>query len=125
MDRNEVINAIIGRAGSPDIDSIANTLASVREKFSSLQEQAVSLLSAALTEEYDPFIERKLKQVDELGVATPDTIANSLVSSGQNWSRDSTAVTQGLQVAPHQTLMGLHLSATVAENGLRVRPRTS
>jgi predicted nucleotide-binding protein len=125
MDRDEVINAIILRAGSPDIDSIDSTLASVREKFSSLKEQAVSLLSAAQIEKNDPFIERKLNQIDKLAVATPGTIANSLVSSGQNWSRDSTAVTQGLRVAAHQSLIGLHLSATVAENGLETIEKAS
>jgi hypothetical protein len=83
-----------------DIDSIASTLASIREKFSSLKEQAVSLLSTALIEENDPFIERKLKQIDELAVATPDTIALSLVPSGQISTRDSTAMTQGAYFRP-------------------------
>ena len=88
MEHDQVINAIILRAGSPDIDLINSTLASVRKKFSSLKEQAVSLLSAAQIENNDPFIERKLKQIDKLAVATPGTIANSLGSSGQNWSKD-------------------------------------
>ena len=125
MEHDQVINAIILRAGSPDINSINSTLASVRKKFSSLKEQAVSLLSAAQIENNDPFIERKLKQIDKLAVATPGTIANSLGSSGQNWSRDSTAVTQGPRVAPHQYLIGLHLSATVAENGLETIEKAS
>jgi predicted nucleotide-binding protein len=125
MDREEVINAIISRASSPDIDSIDSTLALVREKFSSLKEHAMSLLSAAQMEKNDPFIERKLNQIDKLAVATPDTIATSLVSSGQNWSRDSTAVTQGLRVAPHQSLIGLHLSATAAENGVETIEKAS
>jgi hypothetical protein len=125
MDRDEVIKTIILRTGSPDIDSIASTLASIREKFSSLKEQAVSLLSTALIEENDPFIERKLKQIDELAVATPDTIALSLVPSGQIFTSDSTAMTQGLRVAPHQSLIGLHLSATMVEDGLNAIEKTS
>jgi hypothetical protein len=40
MDREEVINAIISRASSPDIDSIDSTLAFVREKFSSSKARA-------------------------------------------------------------------------------------
>jgi hypothetical protein len=125
MDRDEVIKTIILRTGSPDIDSIASTLASIREKCSSLKEQAVSLLSTALIEENDPFIERKLKQIDELAVATPDTIALSLVPSGQIFTSDSTAMTQGLRVAPHQSLIGLHLSATMVEDGLNAIEKTS
>ena len=38
------------------IDSIDSTLMSVRQKFSSLKEQAVSLLSAAQIEKNDAFI---------------------------------------------------------------------
>ena len=85
----------------------------------------MSLLSAALTEQNDSFIERKLKQIDELAVATPEAIAISLVPSGQIFTRDTTAMTQGLQVAPHQSMIGLPLSATVAENGLNTIEKTS
>lgn len=118
MDRSEVIDAIISRAGSPDVRSIAKTLASLREIFSSLKEKAVSLLSAAQIEQNDPFIKRKLDQIDQLAVATPEAIALSLVPSGPIFTRDSTALTQGRQIAAHQSLIGLHLSATMVEDGL-------
>ena len=124
-DHHAVIEELVSRAGVTNIDEIENVLASVRSKFSNLQERGVSLLSAAITERNDPFIERKLAQVQGLEVASPETIANSLVPSGQLFSRDSTAMTQGLRVAPHQSLIGLHLSATVVENGLQTLEEAS
>lgn len=125
MDQHAVIADIIDRAGRPNIEAIRNSLELIRENFCSLKEQAVSLLSASLSANDDLFIRRKLRQVDELGVADPDTIAASLVPSGQTISRDMTAITQGGQIAPHQRLMGVYLSATVAENGLDALEKAS
>ena len=60
----------------------------------------------------------RLKQVEGLVAPDPRTIESTLIPKGQVWSRDSLAVSQGVQVAPHQALVAIHLSATVLENGI-------
>jgi predicted nucleotide-binding protein len=118
MDRQAVIDELLSRAGGPDVDAIAADLAPLQESFSGLKERMISLLTAALAEQTDAFIDRKLKQVEALEFASPQTIEGSLLPRGQFWSRDSRAMSQGLQVAPHQSLAAHALSATVLENGL-------
>lgn len=118
MDRDAVVDAILSRAGKPDITNLEGALIPLKDMFFKLKEQAISLLSAALTDTDDQYIARKLKQVEPLIYADARTIALDLLPKGQPWTRDSLAATQGLQVAPHQSLIALRLSATVLENGL-------
>jgi predicted nucleotide-binding protein len=118
MDQQAVIDELLSRAGSPDLDAITADLAPLQETFSSLKERAISMLTAALAEQPDPFIDRKLKQVEPLKLATPQAIEMTLAPQGRYWTRDSRAMSQGLQVAPHQSLLAHALSATVLENGL-------
>jgi hypothetical protein len=118
MDHQVVIDLILVRAGSPDIESIESILQQLREEFSDLKERAISLFTA-LQSTKETFLDRKLKQIESLTVVDSGTIARSLANSpAAGWSRDSLAVTQGHRVAPHQSLMAIPLSATVLENGL-------
>ena len=117
MDFEAVITEIIRRAGNPDIEAIKSSLAGIREIFLSAQETATSILSTALSGSNELFLERKLQQVQALSTTDVETIAMDLVN-GPSWSRDSLAISQGKHLAPHQKLVGLHLSATVLENGL-------
>ena len=118
MDYQAVLDELLARAGRPEIKAIEENLESIQEIFSSLKERAISLLTAALTETSDSFLDRKLKQIEQLLFASPRTIERDLLPKGQFWSRDSQAMSQGLQVAPHQSLITLDLSATVLKNGL-------
>jgi len=118
MDRQGVIDQLVSHAGNPDLDAITAGLAPLRETFSGVKERTISLLTAALAEKPDSFIERKLKQLEALQLTTPQAVEISLVPNGKFWTRDSRAMSQGLQVAPHQSLVAHALSATVLENGL-------
>jgi predicted nucleotide-binding protein len=100
------------------LDALGRTLSPLRETFSSLKERTISLLTAALADHSDQFIQRKLNQVEPLKLATPRTIERSALPTGQYFSRDTRAMGQGLQAAPHQALVAHALSATVLENGL-------
>lgn len=90
-----------------------------------MKERAISLLTTALTETSNSFLDRKLKQIEQLIFANPRTIERDLLPKGQVWSRDSQAMSQGLQVAPHQSLIALDLSATVLKNGLDTLANTT
>ena len=118
MDHQTVIDELLARAGKPDLEAIGKTLAPIQETFSSLKERAISLLTAAVTEQPDTFITRKLRQVEALKLASPHTIELSALPSGQHMTRDMRAMSQGLQVAPHQSLIAHAFSATVLVNGI-------
>jgi hypothetical protein len=51
-------------------------------------------------------------------LANRHTIEKSALPRGQYFTRDSHAMSQGLRVAPHQSLIAYVLSATVLRNGL-------
>lgn len=116
MDFEAVTDELLSRAGHPDLAAIEKALQPLRNDFSSLKERAISLLTAALAEKTDRFLERKLKQIEPLFYATAGTIEQDLLPHGKAWSRDSQAATQGLRVAPHQKLIAFDLSATVLKN---------
>lgn len=118
MDHQAVIDELLARAGKPDLEAIGKTVAPIQETFSSLKERAISLLTTAVAEQPDAFIDRKLRQVELLKLASPHTIELSAFPKGQYMTRDTRAMSQGLQAAPHQSLIAHALSATVLENGV-------
>jgi hypothetical protein len=118
MDHQAVFDELISRAGNPDVDALTGKLASLRDTFSSLKERAISLLSVGRTEAEGSFLDRKLKQIEPLEATAPQAIEDTLIEAGAGWSRDSTAVTQGHRIAPHQSLIAIVLSATSALNNL-------
>jgi predicted nucleotide-binding protein len=118
MDHQQVVNEIRARSGNPDIDAVTKSLAAIREIFSGLKENAISVFSAVPTGAEDTFLQRKFKEIEGLQAPEAGTIALKLLPRGQVWSRDSLAMTHGLRVAPHQAEIALPLSATTLENGL-------
>jgi predicted nucleotide-binding protein len=118
MDSELVKATIRERAGKPDLAKITEVVSGLRERFFKMRESAISILTASTIDRDDSFLKKKLEQVETLQAPESSTIALSLLPKGQVWSRDSLAVSQGLQVAPHQRLIGLHLAATVLRNGI-------
>jgi len=118
MDHAAVHNILLGRAGTPDLKKIDNNLASIRTAFSALKERSISLLVAAAAEKSDAFLDRKLAQIEPLSPASASAMARDLLPSGQYWSRDSEAMSQGLRLAPHQTFLAISLSATALTQAL-------
>jgi hypothetical protein len=118
MDHQVVIDAILKRANVADTDALEHALGLLGKDFDQLKERAISLLTGAIADAPDKFLERKLAQVEKLIRADRSTIELSLVPSGRYMTRDTLAMSQGLRPAPHQSLVALGLSATVLENGL-------
>jgi Predicted nucleotide-binding protein containing TIR-like domain len=118
VDHQAVVDELLERAGKPNLAAIDEELAAIQRKFSSLKERAISLLTAVNRERTDPFIDRKLRQIEPLEFASAETIALSVLVRANNVTRDSRAGSQGLKVAPHQSLSAHALSATVLENGI-------
>jgi CAP12/Pycsar effector protein, TIR domain len=106
----EVVSALLARANIPDLPKMHRMAGELRDILLTLKEQAISILSAALTQREDAFLSRQLRQVEALSVLTPDAAAKTMLPGGMVWTRDSTALAQGLVLAPHQTLRALCLS---------------
>jgi len=117
MEFDDVMNILVARAGSPDIEDIESILKRLGDEFWQMQERALSLLTVLKRTHQDTFLDRKFEQIEGLKWANRPTIARTLIG-GPSWSRDSLAVSQGHRVAPHQSLLAVSLSATVLDNGL-------
>lgn len=116
MDHHEVITELLRRAGITDLDAIEETFSRSRDKLYTLREQAVSMLSAGVAKKKDEFVSRQLKHIEDIHVASPHEVARGLLPRNP-WSRDSTAMSQGIALAPHQQLEAVVLSGrnTISE----------
>jgi predicted nucleotide-binding protein len=114
---------LLKRAGIDDVSSTKESLVAVREELTTLKEQGISLLTIASAAVKDAYIDRKLKEVEGIVIADPDTIALDLARGGPSWSRDSEAISQGRRIATHQRLKAVCLSAKVSEDGLNLLQR--
>jgi hypothetical protein len=117
-DYKAVLDEIYSRAGNLDQKALADRLAPLRDRFDDLQEAAKSVLSAFLIETKDAFLERKLKDIEQLVGPDATAIEPTLGPKGAGWSRDSLAVSQGRRLAPHQSAVALHLSGSVLTRGI-------
>lgn len=118
MDHDAVFDELVRRAGNPSIAELTAKLASSRRTFSSLKERAISILVAAQAQTSDPFLDRKFRQIETLDALDPESAEKTLVEAGAGWSRDSTAVTQGGRIAPHQCVLGIDAAATATTSSL-------
>ena len=118
MDFGSARQAILDQAGSPDLDRFSQLLRDGQAVMSRLKEASLSALLRLPRKQRDEFIKRKIQQIETLKFATPEAIEKTLISRGAGMCRDSRAYTQGLKLAPHQSVLALTLSATVIENEL-------
>jgi hypothetical protein len=118
MNFDTVVDRLLADAGITKINEVRSIIEAAGKSLSRLKERAISALELETNRTRDPFLRRKLDQITALVVAEPDTVANSLVTKGAGWSRDSTAVTQGLRLAPHQSLLGVALAFKANSDGL-------
>ncbi len=117
-DADTVIQHILKKAGKPDLDAINDWLASLAADFSRLKEEAASIIHATQTAANDPYLKRKLEQLAKLKVYDVATVTRAVLPSGQIWSRDSLAMSQGLQAAPHQCTAAVPVAAASLESSL-------
>ncbi len=117
-DADAVMKQIIKQAGNPDLDAINDWLSPIAARFSRLKEEAVSILNAERATVNDPYLKRKLAQIEKLNPHDVATTTRALLPSGQIWSRDTLALTQGLQASPHQRIAAVPVAASSLEASL-------
>jgi hypothetical protein len=118
MDHQAVIDEIVSRAGGYDPKVIDAQLAPIRVTFGDLKENAISILSAVRSVTTDDFLQTKLQEIKKLNASDPSTVAYSFLPKGQIFTRDTLALTQGLHVAPHQSVLALSVCATATETAI-------
>jgi predicted nucleotide-binding protein len=98
----EVRAAIFEVAGKPDISSYEDTARKVKQLVAEKREELLSLLQAAASHtEEDAFIARLRDEAKGLKAFSAQDFIKHQSPSGGVWSRDSTAVTQGIWTPPH------------------------
>lgn len=109
-DPQSVYDQLLAEAGSPDVEAITEQIDAARSTFIALQENAISVLTAALSDSHDNFLQRKLEQLQSAAAPDVSTVICDLLPNGQYWTRDSQAMSQGLKAAPHQRLAAIPMS---------------
>jgi hypothetical protein len=117
-DPEAVTDEIMRRAGNPDILGLEQMLDTARGTFGRLKEDALSILTIACGDRKDTFLDGKLGELERLNAPTLSSIRRGLLPSGQIWSRDTLALTQGLTLAPHQMVSSLRLYAVTLERAI-------
>jgi len=117
MDHKVVFDELARRAGVGDPDELNKAIHTIRERFTDLKNEAVSILSAFVSVEPDSFLQGKLGEVEKLKAPAGQTLVRQQLPSSYT-SRDSLAMHQGLRSAPHQLLGALSESASYVGSSL-------
>lgn len=108
-DPQSVYDQLLAEAGSLDVGAIAEQIDAARNTFIAMQENAISVLTAALSDIDDNFLQHKLGQLQSAAAPDVSTVIRNLLPE-QYWTRDSQAMSQGLKAAPHQRLAAIPIS---------------
>lgn len=99
--REAVDAEIRQRAEQPDLSRAESASADGRAAFDTAKGDVLSILTAFMGERSDELITGLKERTEKLVVRTTGQYARSQLPGGQYMSRDSLAINQGLQVAPH------------------------
>ncbi len=108
-DHSTVVQEILERAGKVDLAATDRTVEDLRQSLAEIRGNTISLL-VALNTDNDPFLNSRLEQIEKIAPPSSASIKSDFLPSNA-WSRDSLAMTQGMQVAPHQAVSAVPLAA--------------
>jgi predicted nucleotide-binding protein len=96
---------ILSRAGKVDLQPLRDKASGAHTTFFELKEAVSSILGTYLTLQSDSYIEDLKTKVDDTSVRSMQAYGRAYLPTGTIASRDSTAIDQGLSVAPHQQML--------------------
>lgn len=98
----DVINEILARASfsDPDIDYIVSEFKEIKKTFDEAKSEIVDFLEVEFYKAKDKYLEKLLNEITEIKVIPRDGYLSSIRPT-QIGSRDSMAMSQGLQYPPH------------------------
>lgn len=118
--REEVTAEIERRAGGADISGVGSAASAAAAAFEDAQARVVSLLSSALRrDEADSYLSDLLANAKKLRVFTASDFLTSRSPKGQLMSRDSDALTGGIQAPPHEAVLAEVLASTYPAEACR------
>jgi predicted nucleotide-binding protein len=98
----DVRSAILKMAGDPDLGSYQDPSRRAKRLFEEKKEELLSILQAVTNEKKeDAFVGRLRDEAQKTKAFSGSDFIAAQQPSGSLWSRDSTAMTQGLRVPPH------------------------
>ncbi len=100
-----VKDMIYAQADRPDLTDAKEASAALAKMVRGARDQILSMLTVAHNEDADSFLEKLLQEAEDVRVLSVEEMGRAMLSSGQMMSRDSNAITAGLQVAPHQQVI--------------------
>jgi hypothetical protein len=101
-----VVEAEISRrAGNPDTSKARALSDNARRLFPQKLDDVVSILRTARTRRDDTFLDKLIEEAENLKLFTEADFVDYARPSGQLWSRDSIAMTQGLWTPPHVSVL--------------------
>jgi hypothetical protein len=97
---------LLSRADVADLQPLRDKSDEARSAILESKEAIGSILSNYLSENQDPYLQDLSKKVRDTSAPGAVAFARAYVPKGQQMSRDSMVISQGLAVAPHQQLLG-------------------
>ncbi len=88
-------------AGNPDLEPARDLAKKAARKFEDDKAEVLSLISTELASSPDPYLESLKEEVNKLCFRSETEAANGVRPRGTIFSRDTLAMTQGLQTPPH------------------------
>jgi hypothetical protein len=98
-------NAILRLAGISDLRELDGLAARASGLFVNSQSELVSILQIDLANLKDSNVERLLEEASALKILNQADIEGSWIPSGAVMSRDSLAITQGIKIPPHMSIL--------------------
>jgi predicted nucleotide-binding protein len=107
---------ILRHAGPSDLFARREEITAFRKRLDALRENAISALTADGASN-DSFLHRKLHEIEDIEGHDVVPVLKKMYKLS-SFSRDSQAMTQGPQPAPHQTIMAIPFASKLVEDGL-------
>lgn len=101
FDGDELEKAIYELAGNPDLNPAQEIADNAAKAFESDRPEVLSLLTTALAEHEDAFLNQLRDQIEKLEIHSKAEITRAWCPSGSFMSRDTLAITQGYHTPPH------------------------
>ena len=100
---DDVVQVVYERAGIESLDEAAALAQRAHTAWVEARPEVISILSIYLTQADDPLVEALREEADNIKDLTEGAAARALVGpSGTVITRDTTALSQGFEAAPHQ-----------------------
>jgi len=110
FDEDAVEKSIYKLAENPDLKRAEEIAETATKAFENDKPEVLSLLSTALAERKDSFLTQIKSEIEKTTVLSRALIIRGLQPSGQLWTRDSLAMSQGLHIPPHISVLSLVIS---------------